>query len=92
MPNSRLSAGENVNPVPMLRDHDQPFIFEIKVGAKQQPYRLEFFDTSSPDNWRLLDPDAVTICYDIGQRLSLINMTRYVCEPYPPFFPHPLFS
>ncbi|KAI9896434.1 hypothetical protein N3K66_008606 [Trichothecium roseum] len=61
----------------MLRDHDQPFIFEIKVGAKQQQYRLEFFDTSSPDNWRLLDPDAVTICYDIGQRLSLINMTRY---------------
>ncbi|KPM39308.1 hypothetical protein AK830_g7246 [Neonectria ditissima] len=59
----------------MLRDIDQPFIFEIKVGVKQ--LRFEFFDTSSPDNWRLLEPDAVVYCYDISQRLSLINMQRY---------------
>lgn len=55
---------------------DQPFIFEIKVGVKQ--FRLEFFDTSSPENWRLLDPDVLVICYDISQRLTLINMQRYV--------------
>lgn len=72
----RLSAGEHVNPIPALRDIDQPFIFEIKFAGKH--YRFEFFDTSSPDNWRLLDPDAIVICYDISQRLSLINMKRYV--------------
>ncbi|KAF4967776.1 hypothetical protein FZEAL_10492 [Fusarium zealandicum] len=71
----RLSAGENVNPIPMLRDIDQPFIFEIKSGTGQ--FRFEFSDTSSPDNWKLLDPDAVVICYDISQRLSMINMQRY---------------
>ncbi|KAF4461124.1 transforming rho [Fusarium albosuccineum] len=71
----RLSAGEKVNPIPMLRDIDQPYIFGIKTGTKQ--YRFEFFDTSCPDNWRLLDPDAIVICYDISQRLSLINMQRY---------------
>jgi Ras family protein A len=78
---SRLSVGEGVNPIPLLRDIDQPFIFEIKLGANQ--YRLEFYDTSSPENWRLLDPDVVVLCYDITQRLSLINMKRYVRYPFP---------
>ncbi|KAF4125850.1 Ras-like protein family, member A [Geosmithia morbida] len=72
---SRLSAGEDVNPIPLLRDIDQPFIFEIKLSG--QDYRLEFYDTSSPENWRLLNPDVVTLCYDISQRLSLINLQRY---------------
>jgi Ras family protein A len=78
---SRLSAGDNTNPIPLLRDIDQPFIFEVKFSQKQ--YRLEFYDTSSPENWRTLDPDMVVICYDISQRLSLINMKRYVGQPFP---------
>ncbi|KJZ80189.1 hypothetical protein HIM_00039 [Hirsutella minnesotensis 3608] len=72
---SRLSAGEHINPIPLLRDIDQPFIFNINLGS--QAYRLEFYDTSCPENWRLLDPDVVVICYDISQRLSLINMKRH---------------
>ncbi|POR33910.1 GTP-binding protein RHO2 [Tolypocladium paradoxum] len=72
---SRLSAGEHTNPIPLLRDIDQPYIFNINLGPKS--YCLEFHDTSSPDNWRLLDPDVIVICYDISQRLSLINMKRY---------------
>ncbi|KAG6013336.1 hypothetical protein E4U43_007347 [Claviceps pusilla] len=72
---SRLSAGEHTNPIPLLRDIDQPFVFNIQLDNKK--YRLEFSDTSSPDNWRLLDPDVIIICYDISQRLSLINMKRY---------------
>jgi hypothetical protein len=56
---------------------DQPFNFDIKLSSKE--YRLHFYDTSSPENWRLLDPDVIIICYDISQRLSLINMKRYVC-------------
>ncbi|KJK82182.1 hypothetical protein H634G_02375 [Metarhizium anisopliae BRIP 53293] len=72
---SRLSAGEGTSPIPILRDIDQPFVFNINLGEKK--FRLEFSDTSSPDNWRLLDPDVIVICYDISQRLSLINMKRY---------------
>ncbi|KAG7110437.1 GTP-binding protein rho1 like [Verticillium longisporum] len=71
---SRISAGEGTGPVTMLRDIDQPFVFEIKLGAR--PYRLEFYDNNSPDSWKLLDPDVVVICYDISQRLSLINTRR----------------
>ncbi|KAK2598120.1 hypothetical protein QQS21_005752 [Conoideocrella luteorostrata] len=72
---SRLSIGEHTNPIPLLRDIDQPFVFNINLGGGR--FRLEFSDTSSPDNWRLLDPDVIVICYDISQRLSLINMKRY---------------
>ncbi|PHH84946.1 hypothetical protein CDD83_1140 [Cordyceps sp. RAO-2017] len=72
---SRLSAGEDINPIPLLRDIDQPFVFNVNLGSRA--YRLEFYDSSSPDNWRLLDPDVIVICYDISQRLSLINMKRY---------------
>lgn len=72
----RLSAGEHAGPVHMLRDIDQPFFFDIKLGVKE--YRLDFFDTSCPENWRTLEPDVVVICYDISQRLSLINIKRYV--------------
>ncbi|EQL01392.1 hypothetical protein G6O67_005809 [Ophiocordyceps sinensis] len=72
---SRLSAGEHTNPIPLLRDIDQPFIFNVNQGISS--HRLEFHDTSSPDNWRLLDPDVIVMCYDISQRLSLINMKRY---------------
>ncbi|OTB14678.1 hypothetical protein K445DRAFT_384141 [Daldinia sp. EC12] len=75
---SRISGGssslEGHAPITLLRDIDQPFVFEIR--NRRRTYRLEFYDTSSPEDWRLLEPDLVLICYDISQRLSLINMQR----------------
>ncbi|CAJ2511666.1 Uu.00g072910.m01.CDS01 [Anthostomella pinea] len=75
---SRISGGsgalEGNVPITLLRDIDQPFVFEIR--NRRRTYRIEFYDTSCPDNWRLLDPDLVLICYDISQRPSLINMRR----------------
>ncbi|KXJ96622.1 P-loop containing nucleoside triphosphate hydrolase protein [Microdochium bolleyi] len=53
---------------------DQPFIFEVR--NRKARYRLEFYDTECPDNWRLLHPDLVLLCFDISQRLSLINLQR----------------
>ncbi|KAH8127588.1 hypothetical protein ACSS6W_006752 [Trichoderma asperelloides] len=72
---SRVKAGEGINPIPLLRDIDQPYTFSVNMSSRR--YRFEFYDTSSPENWRLLDPDVIIICYDISQRLSLINMKRY---------------
>ncbi|KAI1867140.1 uncharacterized protein JN550_007192 [Neoarthrinium moseri] len=68
------SALEGKVEIAFLRDTDQPFIFEVK--NRKGGYRLEFYDTESPENWRLLEPDLIIICYDISQRLSLINMQR----------------
>lgn len=38
-----------------------------------RPYRFEFYDTASPDNYTLLRPDFVVICYAIDDRESLAN-------------------
>jgi Ras family protein A len=74
---------------------DQPYVFEIR--SRKGKYRFEFHDTSSPETWRLLEPNLVVICFDISQRLSLINLTRVVCcHPPPrshcPRLPRRLFS
>ncbi|KAJ3553841.1 hypothetical protein NPX13_g10781 [Xylaria arbuscula] len=75
---SRISKGgsslEGELEVTLLRDVDQPFIFEVR--NRRRTYRIEFYDTSYPDDWRSLQPDLILICYDISQRLSLINMER----------------
>jgi Ras homolog gene family, member A len=36
-----------------------------------RPYRFEFYDTASPQNFTLLQPDFVILCYDINNRASL---------------------
>lgn len=81
----RISQGHSnltgPRPIARLKDIDQPFIFEISFGRRQ--YRLEFYDTASPENWRLLQPDLVIVCYDISQRPSLTNLQRRVCAPGP---------
>ena len=71
--------------VALLRDSDQPFIFEAR--NRRARYRFEYYDTSGPENWRLLRPDLVIICFDISQRLSLINMQRLVCTSAPTLSP-----
>ena len=84
----RISQGRHTlrGPVPiqMLRDMDQPFIFEVR--SKKGRYRFEFYDTASPESWRLLHPDVVILCYDISQRSTLVNLQRVVC------FAHNLLS
>ncbi|KAI8948511.1 P-loop containing nucleoside triphosphate hydrolase protein [Xylaria longipes] len=75
---SRISRGANYLdgnvPITLLEDRDQPFIFELR--NRRRAYRLEFYDTAFPDDWRLLEPDLILICYGISQRPSLINMER----------------
>lgn len=76
---SRISKGSighsSKGPISLLRDGDQPFIFEIKFYNR--PYRFEFYDTASPESWKLLNPKMIVLCYDISSRLSLINIQRY---------------
>ncbi|KAI0406393.1 P-loop containing nucleoside triphosphate hydrolase protein [Xylaria palmicola] len=75
---SRVSRGrdslDGTIPITLLRDEDQPFVFELR--NRRRAYRLEFYDTACPEDWRLLEPDLILICYDISQRLSLINMEQ----------------
>ncbi|MCJ1293376.1 hypothetical protein MMC34_004930 [Xylographa carneopallida] len=41
-----------------------------------RPYRFAFYDTASPENYTLLHPDLVILCYDITTRTSLLNVQQ----------------
>jgi Ras homolog gene family, member A len=77
---SRISGGGNSLdgnvPITLLQDTNQPFIFELR--NRRRAYRLEFYDTACPEDWRMVGPDLVLLCYDISQRLSLMNLQRVV--------------
>ncbi|KAF2023366.1 P-loop containing nucleoside triphosphate hydrolase protein [Setomelanomma holmii] len=76
---SRLSLGirphnDDLPPyeLPKLRDSDQPYAFDITLYGR--PYRLQFYDTASPENYTLLRPAFVILCYDISSRVSLDSL------------------
>ena len=75
---SRLSQGQSgthaTGRLPTLRDLDQPFVFNVSMYNRG--YRLEFSDTASTDNYAVLRPDFVILCYDITNRASLINVQQ----------------
>lgn len=58
--------------LPVLRDLDQPFAFNVRLYNR--PYRLDFYDTSSPTNYTLLEPALVILCYSINSPQSLANL------------------
>ncbi len=39
-------------------------------------YRFEFSDTASPENYTLLKPDVVILCFDVTDRRSLTNVQQ----------------
>ncbi|TVY67392.1 Ras-like GTP-binding protein Rho1 [Lachnellula suecica] len=88
---SRISQGPNGAKgasITLLKDMNQPFIFDIKLSAT--PYRFQLFDTASPENWTLLTPNIIVLCYDISSRLSLINTQRLWSKEIHRAFPDPL--
>ena len=80
-----MSSRNGAGPIQLLRDIDQPYVFNVNQSDVQ--YRLEFYDTGGPEDWKTLHPDIVILCYDISQRLSLIHMQRFVYS-----FPSQAFS
>ena len=59
----------------MLRDLDQPFVFDIKLYNR--PYRFQFYDTASPENYTLLRPDFIILAFDISRRETIQNVTTF---------------
>lgn len=60
--------------LPELRDLDQPFTFDITLFRR--PYRFLFYDTASPTNYTLLNPDFIILCYDITRRETLFALSK----------------
>lgn len=67
--------------MPVLRDFDQPFPFNVRFQRRQ--LRLEFYDTSSPDNYLLLQPAIIVLCFSIADPASLSSIQtrwKYIIE------------
>ncbi|KAM3424326.1 Rho protein [Cercospora zeina] len=70
---SRLTKGHAYRgPLPQLRDLDQPFAFHIRMYNR--PYRFEFYDTASPENYTLLRPSMIILCYSIADPTTLASL------------------
>lgn len=54
---------------------DQPFPFNIRMYNR--PYRFNFYDTASPENYTLLRPAVVVLCYSIANPESLTNVHKH---------------
>ncbi|KAF1349783.1 P-loop containing nucleoside triphosphate hydrolase protein [Delphinella strobiligena] len=61
--------------LPILKDLNQPFCFDVKFSARS--FRLEFYDTSSPTSYTLLQPSVIILCYDVTSRASLRSVQSY---------------
>lgn len=69
---SRPSDNEP-NTLELLRDGDQPFIYDIRFSKKT--FTLELYDTSNPNqHWTSLRPDVVVIAFDISNRDTLAGL------------------
>ncbi len=68
-----LKPGNNSKgpePIELLRDADQPFVYEINFSKKS--FTLEVYDTENPNqHWTTLQPDVVLLAFDISNRRTL---------------------
>lgn len=61
------------NTLELLRDGDQPFIYDIRFSKKT--FTLELYDTSNPNqHWTGLRPDVVVLAFDISNRDTLAGL------------------
>ena len=58
--------------LPNLRDLDQPFPFNIHLYNR--PYTFLFSDTASPENYTLLRPAVIILCYSVAEPESLTSI------------------
>ncbi|KKK16823.1 hypothetical protein P175DRAFT_0476647 [Aspergillus ochraceoroseus IBT 24754] len=80
-----LSGLKNIRPrgpgtsntqVEILRDGDQPFVYDINFSKKS--FTLEIYDTASPNqHWSTLQPDVVLLAFDISNRETLDGLKRW---------------
>ncbi|KAJ5390364.1 uncharacterized protein N7496_001432 [Penicillium cataractarum] len=83
---SRLKSGKRMTPsqpgttpdtqFEILRDSDQPFIYDIRFSKKK--FTLELYDTSNPNqHWTSLHPNVVLLAFDISNRQTLEGLKAW---------------
>lgn len=61
----------------LLRDSNQPFIYDIRFSKKK--FTLELYDTSNPNqHWSTLQPNVVVLAFDISNRETLAGLSGVI--------------
>ncbi|KAE8380983.1 P-loop containing nucleoside triphosphate hydrolase protein [Aspergillus bertholletiae] len=70
-------SGNDLHDQPeLLRDSDQPFVYDIRFSKKS--FSLEVYDTACPNqHWSTLKPDVVLLAFDISRRDTLSNLRTW---------------
>ncbi|KAJ5211285.1 Small GTPase superfamily Rho type [Penicillium cf. griseofulvum] len=64
------------NTLELLRDGDQPFIYDIRFSKKK--FTLKVYDTSNPNqHWTNLRPDVIVLAFDISNRDTLAGLKEW---------------
>ncbi|KAB8259148.1 P-loop containing nucleoside triphosphate hydrolase protein [Aspergillus pseudonomiae] len=72
----RLNGNGSHTQPELLRDSDQPFLYDIRFSKKS--FSLELYDTACPNqHWSTLKPDVVLLAFDISNRDSLTNLRTW---------------
>ncbi|KAJ5293688.1 hypothetical protein N7508_008509 [Penicillium antarcticum] len=75
-PSPSAQPSARANPLELLRDSDQPFIYDIRFSKKT--FTLELYDTSNPNqHWSTLKPDLVVLAFDISNRETLDGLKAW---------------
>ncbi|KKA23596.1 Rho-like small GTPase [Rasamsonia emersonii CBS 393.64] len=73
------AKGEPKEPLQLLHDSNQPFVYDIRFSKKS--FRLEFYDTASPNqHWTTLQPDVVLLAFDISNRATLDGLKGFLSQ------------
>jgi hypothetical protein len=71
----QAGVGNSNDQKDLLRDSDQPFVYDINFSKKS--FTLEIYDTASPNqHWTTLRPDVVLLAFDISNRETLDGLKR----------------
>ncbi|OGM40145.1 putative Rho-like small GTPase [Aspergillus bombycis] len=72
----RPNGNRSHNQPELLRDSDQPFLYDIRFSKKS--FSLELYDTACPNqHWSTLKPDVVLLAFDISNRDTLTNLRTW---------------
>ncbi|KAE8356544.1 P-loop containing nucleoside triphosphate hydrolase protein [Aspergillus coremiiformis] len=73
---NKVNGKGSQNPIKILRDNDQPFVYDIRFSKKS--FRLEVYDTACPNqHWSTLKPSVVLLAFDISNRDTLANLKTW---------------
>ncbi|KAF7586577.1 hypothetical protein BBP40_008651 [Aspergillus hancockii] len=73
---SRVNGNGTINQIELLRDCNQPFLYDIRFSKKS--FALEVYDTACPNqHWSTLQPDVILLAFDISNKDTVASLKTW---------------